>query len=90
MTNKPGKVVIKLYGLLPIKSHDPIVMWSCKITQQTKTICRVLFLLLLLLLLVLWRMEAVASARSPDKLKPLYFHYQSAHDHQTWQDGNFL
>ena len=26
-------------------------------------------------------------SRSVDKLKPLYLHYLSTFDHQTWQDG---
>ena len=26
-------------------------------------------------------------ARSRDKLEPLYHHYDSTYDHQTWQDG---
>ena len=25
-------------GLLPIKSHDPLIMWSCEITRQIKII----------------------------------------------------
>ena len=30
----------------------------------------------------------VITLRSCDKLKALYFHYQSAYGHQTWQDVN--
>ena len=30
---------------------------------------------------------AVGLEISPDKLKPLYLHYQNAYDHQTWEGG---
>ena len=37
MTTKLGKMITYLQGLLPIKSHEALIVWSCKITWQTKT-----------------------------------------------------
>ena len=37
-----GRMMTYLEWLLPIKSHDHIVMWSCKITWQTKIITHLL------------------------------------------------
>ena len=36
MTTKLGRVVTYHEGFPSIKSHDPLVVWSCKITWQTK------------------------------------------------------
>ena len=38
MVTKLGKMMTYTKGLLPIKLLDPLLMWSCEITQQTKTI----------------------------------------------------
>ena len=38
MTTKLGRMVAHLDGLLPIKSHDSLMTWSCDITWQAKTI----------------------------------------------------
>ena len=38
MTTKLGRMVTYPYGLLPIKSHDALIWWSCEITWQTKNI----------------------------------------------------
>ena len=38
MATKLGWIIIYLDGLLPIKSHDPLITWSCKITWQAKII----------------------------------------------------
>ena len=38
MTNKFGRMIISVEGLLPIKSHDPFIIWSCEIARQTKII----------------------------------------------------
>ena len=35
---KLGRSVTYHEGDSTIKSHDPLIMWSCKITRQTKTI----------------------------------------------------
>ena len=35
MTTKLGKMVTYLDGLLPIKSHDPLIAWPCKVRWQT-------------------------------------------------------
>ena len=37
VANKHGMMITYLDGLLAIKAHGPVVTWSCKITQQTKT-----------------------------------------------------
>ena len=36
-TTKLGRMINNLDTLLPIKSHDPLITWSCDITRQTKT-----------------------------------------------------
>ena len=38
MTATLGRVVAYHKGLPPIKSHDVLIMWSFKITRQTKNI----------------------------------------------------
>ena len=40
MTNKLSRMVTYLEGLLPIELLNPLVMWFCKITWQTKTITK--------------------------------------------------
>ena len=35
---KLGRMLTYLDEFLPIKSHQPLITWSCKITSQTKTI----------------------------------------------------
>ena len=36
MATKLGRVVTCNDGFLPIKPHDPLITWCCKITLQTK------------------------------------------------------
>ena len=36
MTTKLGRTVTYLNGLLPIKSLDPLITWSCKVTWQAQ------------------------------------------------------
>ena len=38
MATKLVRMLTYLDDLLPIKSHDPLIMWSCKIPWQTKII----------------------------------------------------
>ena len=38
MATKRGRMMTSLEWPLPIKSHDHIITWSCKITWQTKII----------------------------------------------------
>ena len=38
MATRLGRMVTYLRRLLPIKSHDPLNTWSCKIAWQTKII----------------------------------------------------
>ena len=38
MATKLGRMLAYLDGLLPIKSHDPLIKWSCEIPWQTKAI----------------------------------------------------
>ena len=37
MATKLGRMVTYLDGLLPIKSHDPLITWSCEIPGQIKS-----------------------------------------------------
>ena len=36
MATKLGRMVTYLDGLLPMKSHDPLITWSCEITGSRK------------------------------------------------------
>ena len=38
MASNLGRIITYLNVLLPIKSHVPLIAWSCEITWQTKTI----------------------------------------------------
>ena len=38
MATKLGRVITDLDGLLPVKAHDPLIIWLYEITWQTKTI----------------------------------------------------
>ena len=38
MVTKRDRMETNLEGLLPVKSQDPLITWSCNITWQTKTI----------------------------------------------------
>ena len=38
MTTKLGRMMTYLDEILPIKSNDPLITWSCEITWQSKTI----------------------------------------------------
>ena len=38
MATKLDKMITYFDGLLPIKSHDSLITWSCGITWKTKTI----------------------------------------------------
>ena len=42
MVTKLGRMVTYIDGLLPIKPHDPLITWSCKIMWQTKNIISLL------------------------------------------------
>ena len=96
MATKFSKMVIYLDWLLPIESHGPLIMWSCKITWQTKTIISSLPQCLWPPAwqngnlpwwppahshMTLWSRGLV---RPRDNLKS-YFHYHSAYSHQTRQ-----
>ena len=37
VATKIGKMVAYLEVLLTMKSHEPLITWSCEITWQTKT-----------------------------------------------------
>ena len=90
-------MVAHLHGFLPIKWHDLLITWFCKITWQTKAIKSPLTQCLWPPKLAGWDLRRGAPnhnalfwsyglAKSRDKWKLLYFHYHSACDHQTWQD----
>ena len=38
MVTRLGRMITYLDGLLPIKAHDPLIKWFCKIMRLTKTI----------------------------------------------------
>ena len=38
MATRLGRMITFLDGLLSIKSDDPLILWSCKITCQTEII----------------------------------------------------
>ena len=84
-------------GLLPKNSHECFITWSSDITWQTKSIISPLPQCLWkpnwLRWWLIWRVYKPESqivlwshglARSRDKWKPLYLHYQSAYGNQTW------
>ena len=91
IATKPGRMMSFPSGPIAIKSHDPLITWSCKITWQTKTISP--------LPQCLWHLMAYLKrhlsiklhslARSHDKLKTFY-HYFSAYVHQTCKGSDLL
>ena len=97
MATKISRMVTYLKGILTTKSCNALITWSGKFTWQTKTIISTLLEWLCPLNLAKWWLILMGScleshmtlssfdlARSRDKLKPLYLHYHSASDYQTW------
>ena len=100
MARKLGKTGTYLEGLLPLKSHDAMITWSCEITWQTKTIISPLPQCLRPPNMAAWQLTWMGSypyshinlwfcglAKSFDKLKLLNLHNHSAYGHQTCQIG---
>ena len=98
MATKLDRMVTYLEGFLPIKSHDPLITWPCKITWQAKTSTSLLSQCWWTLNLAIWllvlksshrssysNLQSRSLARSREKLKPLYLCYHTAYSHQTWQ-----
>ena len=100
LATKLGRMVTYLDGLLPIKSHDPMIRWSFELTWHTKIIMSPITNCLWLpnvaglwlnlrssypCYLGLW---SRGLARSRDKLKSQCLHYHNDYTHQTWQDFN--
>ena len=97
MTNKFGRMIISVEGLLPIKSHDPFIIWSCEIARQTKIIIPPIVVSMAI------KLKSVVSYPNwllpmkllnplvkcfcyiTWKLKPLYLRYYSAYDYQIWE-----
>ena len=82
-------MVTYLDGLLPIKSRDPYITWTCNITWQTKVTISPLLSSLTLkdsypCYSTLWSCDL---ARSCNQLKLLYLHLHDAYGHQIWQAG---
>ena len=89
-----------LDGLLPIKLHEPLIMWSCKITWQPKIIVSALPQCLWPPNMASWWLATrdfhpcystlwppgLKSSRG--KLKPLYLHYRNIYGHKTRQDDD--
>ena len=103
MTTKLGWVVTYYQGLPPMKPHNTLITWSCKIMRQTKTIISPLPYWLWPPNLAGWWLTVRGShpfsymallahglVRSWDKLRPLYLHYHIGYGHQTWQGGDLL
>ena len=103
MATKLGTMVTYLDKLLPIKSYDPLIMWSCNITWQIKNhyistirvpmttkLNKMVNYLDGLLPVKSYNLCSCGVVRSRDKRKLLYLHYHSAYGHQTSQDGNLL
>ena len=97
LATKLGKMVTCFDKLLPIKSYDPLIPWSCEITWHTKTITSPLPQCLWPPNLTSWWLTLRGSypqrystiwsrglTRSLDKLKQLYLYYHDAYCHQTW------
>ena len=83
--------------LHPIKSRNNLIMWSCKITWQTKPLYfhyrrpmitkpgkMVTYLEGLLFI------QLAIPFGPHDRLIPLYLHHHNAHSYQTWQGGDLL
>ena len=70
----------------------PSITWSWEITWQTKTIISPLLQFLWPPSLLRWSLIALItrSWKVTWQTKPLYLPYQSAYDHQTWQNYNLL
>ena len=73
---KFGRMLSYHEDLPLVKSYDSLMKWSSEITWQ-----------LTMNLTSTKRSMGTKFPRSRDKTKPLYLHYHSAHDHQTWQDA---
>ena len=97
MSTKLENMLAYLDGLLPIKSHDPFIIWSCEMKWQTKTITSSLQQCLWPPILTgSWLILSKSYpqsysnlwprgfARFHGRLKPLYLHCYSPYGHQTW------
>ena len=73
---KLGIIVAYCDGLLLIKLHDPLIMYSWKIAWSFDYV-------FLKNQIILW---LCILEKSHGKLKPLYPQYHHAYGHQTWQD----
>ena len=102
MTTSLFRMITHLDSIIPIESHDPLILWSCEIIWQTKTIISLIPQCLWPPNLAGWWLTLSGFhplsclthwwrdlGRSRDKLKPLYLYYCSpCYDHQTWQGGD--
>ena len=84
-----------------MKSHKPLITWSCKIVRKAKTIISSLAQCLWPPNLAGWWLTLMDSClwipttlwsrglvKLRENLKSLYLHYHSAYVHQTRQDGD--
>ena len=91
MATKFGRMVTYLDGLLPIRSYNSVILWSCSIVWQTETIISPIQQSLWPQNLVRWWLTGPfgqmisSNHHKHDKLKPFNLHY---FDHQTWHIGN--
>ena len=103
MATKLGRMITYLDSLLPLKSQDPLITWSCEITWQTK----LLYIHVVLQSYVTndhqtwqggdipWRAPTHklisqwrGFVRSRDMLKTLRLCLHSSNGHQVWQGGD--
>ena len=66
MSTKHDRMVTYLDGLMAIRSHDPLITWSCK--RLSDKLIRV-------------TMTACGHLRSGNKLETFYLHYRNTYGH---------
>ena len=103
MVTKIGRLVTNHERLLPITSHDTLIMWFFKITWETRTFISLLSQCLWppnlaglwltisgsrsKILLFFW---SRGLTRSREKLKAVYPHYHSVYSSRNWGVGDLL
>ena len=102
MANKLRRMVAHLDGLLSTKSHDPLITWSCEIAWQKDRYISIIALAmatelgrmvtyLAWVLTIKWHNTLFKwSCKFTWQTKSLYFFYQGAYGHQTWENGDIL
>ena len=100
MVTKLGRIVAHLDWLRPIKSHDPLITWSC-LTSSNHYISTITVPMVTKLGRMRTYLEGLTTkkykmlwsrglAKSRDNWKSLYLYLKSTYGYQTWQDGDIL